>query len=70
MAVGVNQRARAHPARRQRAARSLPAFPGAGLLWMWASLRPRDPRTVPNTPTTPPPLGSTDLPLYLINACT
>lgn len=35
---------------------------------MWASLRPRDPRTVPSTPTTPPPFGSTDLTLHLINA--
>ena len=34
---------------------------------MWASLRLRDPWSVPNTPMTPPPLGNTDLPLRLIN---
>lgn len=34
---------------------------------MWASLRLRDPWSVPNTPTTPPPFGNTDLPLRLIN---
>lgn len=56
------------PALRSRHCGSAPRFasPRAGL--PWESLRPHDSRCVPNTSTTSPPFGCTDLPLRLINA--